>query len=68
MRERQHYVALDEYEHGILIDSLNEKRKDLMSEGKTTDAVDELIVKVGHAPQKKFKVIERDKDKRREAR
>lgn len=68
MRERQHFVALDEYEHGILIDSLNEKRKDLMSEGKTTGAVDELIVKVGHAPQKKFKVIERDKDKRREAR
>ena len=68
MRERQHLVALDEYEHVILIDSLNEKRKDLMSEGKTTDAVDELIVKVGHAPQKKFKVIERDKDKRREAR
>lgn len=68
MRERQHFAALDEYEHGILIDSLNEKRKDLMSEGKTTDAVDELIVKVGHAPQKKFKVIERDKDKRREAR
>lgn len=68
MRERQHFVALDEYEHGILIDSLNEKRKDLMSEGKATDAVDELIVKVGHAPQKKFKVIERDKDKRREAR
>ena len=68
MRERQHFVALDEYEHGILIDSLNEKRKDLMNEGKTTDAVDELIVKVGHTPQKKFKVIERDKDKRREAR
>lgn len=68
MRERQHFVALDEYEHGILIDSLNEKRKDLMNEGKTTDAVDELIVKVGHAPQKKFKVIERGKDKRREAR
>lgn len=68
MRERQHFVALDEYEHGILIDSLNEKRNDLMNEGKTTDAVDELIVKVGHAPQKKFKVIERDKDKRREAR
>ena len=68
MRERQHFVALDEYEHGILIDSLNEKRKDLMNEGKTTDAVDELIVKVGHAPQKKFKVIESDKDKRREAR
>ena len=47
-----------------MIDSLNEKRNDLISEGKTTDAVDELIVKVGHAPKKKFKVIERDKTPR----
>ena len=68
MKERQHFVALDDYEHGIVIDSLNEKRKDLISEGKTTDAVDELIVKVGHAPKKKFRVIEKEKDKRREAR
>ena len=60
MRERQHFVALDEYEHGIVIDSLNEKRNDLRS-------VDELIVKVGHAPQKKFKVIEKEK-RRDEAR
>ena len=59
---------MDAYEHGIVIDSLNEKRKDLINEGKTTDAVDELIVKVGHAPKKKFIVIEKDKDKRREAR
>ena len=59
MKERQHFVALDDYEHGIVIDSLNEKRKDLMNEGKTTDAVDELIVKVGHAPKKKFTVIEK---------
>ena len=44
MKERQHFVALDDYEHGIVIDSLNEKRKDLINEGKTTDAVDELIV------------------------
>lgn len=66
MKERQFYVALDDYEHGIVIDSLNEKKKDLNSEGKSTDAVDDLIIKVGHAPQKKFKVIERDK--RREAR
>lgn len=68
MKEDRYFVALDDYEHGIVIDSLNEKRKDLQSEGKTTDAVDELIVKVGYAPQKKFKVIEKEKDKRREAR
>lgn len=68
MKEERYFVALDDYEHGIVIDSLNEKKKDLQNEGKTTDAVDELIVKVGYAPQKKFKVIEKEKDKRREAR
>ena len=65
--QEKNYIALNDYEHGIVIDSLNEKRNDLISEGKTTDAVDELIVKVGHAPKKKFKVIERDK-RRDEAR
>ena len=68
MKEERYFVALDDYEHGIVIDSHNEKKKDLQNEGKTTDAVDELIVKVGYAPQKKFKVIEKEKDKRREAR
>lgn len=67
MKERQFYVALDDYEHGIVIDSLNEKRKDLQSEGKTTDAVDDLIIKVGYAPTKKFRVIEKEKS-RNEAR
>ena len=67
MKEEKNYISLNDYEHGIVIDSLNEKRNDLISEGKTTDAVDELIVKVGHAPKKKFKVIERDK-RRDEAR
>lgn len=68
MKERQNFIALDDYEHGIVIDSLNEKRNDLRNEGKSTDAVDELIVKVGHAPKRKFKVIEKAKDKCREAR
>lgn len=67
MKERQFFVALDDYEHGIIIDSLNEKKKDLQSEGRTTDAVDDLIIKVGYAPVKKFKVIERDR-RRDEAR
>lgn len=66
MKEQQYFVALDDYEHGIIIDALNEKKKDLQNEGKSADAVDELIVKVGYAPQKKFKVIERNKN--REAR
>ena len=60
-REKLYHIALDEYEHGIIIRTLNDKKTDLMNEGKSTDAIDDLIVKVGTAPQKKFKVIkERD--------
>ena len=67
MKEERFFVELDDYEHGIIIDSLNEK-KDLKEEGKSTDAVDDLIVKVGYAPQKKFRVIERKEHRRDEAR
>ena len=60
-REKLYHIALDDYEHGIIIRTLNDKKTDLMNEGKSTDAIDDLIVKVGPAPQKKFKVIkERD--------
>ena len=59
--EKLYHIALDDYEHGIIIRTLNDKKTDLMNEGKSTDAIDDLIVKVGTAPQKKFKVIkERD--------
>ena len=63
MKEEQVFVALDDYEHGVVIRSLNDERNSLMEKGKTTDAVDELIVKIGTAPKKKFKVIEKPEQK-----
>lgn len=59
-KEEKYYVALDEYEHGVVIRSLNDEKTDLKNQGKSTDAVDDLIIKIGHAPTKKFKVIEKD--------
>ena len=44
----------------LLIDN-NMNKTDLMNEGKSTDAVDDLIIKVGTAPKKKFKVIEKER-------
>lgn len=32
MKEEKNYIALNDYEHGIVIDSLNEKRNDLKFE------------------------------------
>lgn len=45
----------------IIIRSLNDEKTDLMNEGKSTDAVDDLIIKVGTAPKKKFRVIEKER-------
>lgn len=63
-REKMYHVALDDYEHSTIIGILNDKKTDLMNQGKSADAIDDLIVKVGTAPQKKFKVI-RERDEAR---
>ena len=68
MKEERYYIALDDYEHGVVIRALNATKTDLMNEGKSTDAVDDLIIKVGYAPKKKFKVIERKEGSGRESR
>ena len=60
-KEELYHIALDDYEHGIVIRSLNDEKTDLMNEGKSTDAVDDLIIKAGTAPKKKFKVIEKER-------
>ena len=53
----KYYIALDDYERGTIITCLNEKRNKLIAYGKYTDSVDEVLVKVLNAKQKKFKVI-----------
>lgn len=60
-KEELYHIALDDYEHGIVIRSLNDEKTDLMNEGKSTDAVDDLIIKVGTDPKKKFKIIEKER-------
>lgn len=59
MREEKYHLALDKYEHGVMINALNELRSDQINEHRPTDVVDELIIKTAHAPKKKFTVIEK---------
>ncbi len=56
MRNPKHYIAIGEYERRIIISSLNNLRNKLIAEGRYTDAVDDVLVKVVHAPIRKFKV------------
>ena len=55
--EKKYFIALDNYERGVMVNFLNEMRNSLISEGRYTDAVDDLLLKVIDAKTKKFKVI-----------
>lgn len=59
MKEERYYLALNDDEQSLLIRSLNDERTAQIKKGKAVDAIDELIVRVGKAPLKKFKVLER---------
>ena len=54
MRKQKYYLAIDNYEYSVIIDSLNNLRNKLIADGRYTGAVDELIIKFAHAPIKKI--------------
>lgn len=56
MRNRKYYIALDENEWRIIVNSLNELRNKLLADGRYTDAVDDVLLKVIDAPIRKFKI------------
>ena len=53
---KKYYIVFDEYERGIIINALNDKRNALIKEERYTDAVDEVLLKVINAKQKRFKI------------
>lgn len=53
--QERRILALDRYEHGVVINALNEMRNDLIGEDKPTDAVDEVLLKTIEAPSKKVR-------------
>ena len=57
---KKYYIALDDYERGTIINSLNEKRNKLILDGKYIDALDEVLFKILNAKQKKFKVVHKE--------
>ena len=58
MKQEKYFIALDRYEMGMILRGLVELKNAMLNEGKYTDCVDELIIKVGEAPTKKFRVLE----------
>ena len=55
--KQKYYLLLNDQERRFVIESLNQLRNKLIVDGKYTDAVDEVLLKIIGAKQKKFKVI-----------
>ena len=53
---KKYYIVFDEYERGIIINAINDKRNVLIKERRYTDAVDDVLLKVINAKQKRFKI------------
>ena len=44
--KQKYYLALSAQEHRLMIESLNQLRNKLIADGKYTDAVDEVLLKI----------------------
>ena len=51
MKEKEYRIRLDEYERGVLINSLLEMRNGLLRDGKDTEPVNNLLLKIINAPK-----------------
>ena len=56
MRNEKYYIALDDFERRVVVNCMNEMRNSLIKEGKCTEALDEVLLKIIRSKQKKFKV------------
>ena len=56
MKEEHKILTLDNYDHGMVITALNDKRNLMLKEKKSTDIVDDVLLKVIDAPSKKVRV------------
>ena len=48
-------IEVDEYQHGLIVNALNDKRNELAGQGKDTEFVDDTLIEVMNAPPKRKK-------------
>ena len=56
LKKQKRYLYLDDEEISVMLQSLIRLKNTLILEGRYTDCVDELIVKVMEAPTRKIKI------------
>lgn len=52
MKEKKYRISLNEFERGVLLNSLIEMRNGLIRDDKDADPVNELLLKIINAPKK----------------
>ena len=55
VKKEKYYIVLEEYERRMIINSLNELRNRLIADGRYTEAVDEILLKIINAKKKRLK-------------
>ncbi|MBQ4547523.1 MAG: hypothetical protein IJA17_10290 [Oscillospiraceae bacterium] len=53
MMEKKRYITLDDSEWKIVINALNDLRNSLIQQGRYTDAIDDIMIKVINAKPKR---------------
>ena len=61
--DEKRVIEVDEYQRGLIINSLNDKRNELVEQGKDTEFVDETLIEVMDAPEKKQRTRNRAKER-----
>lgn len=62
MRDVKRVIEVSDYEHRVMMEALNDRRNDFISENKPTEDVSDLLLKVIDSPTKRKK--DRDRDAR----
>ena len=62
--DEKRVIEVDGYQHGLIINSLNDKRNELVEQGKDTEFVDDTLIEVMDAPMKREKKRHRDERER----
>ncbi len=57
MKEKKYYIVLDDFERRVVVNCMNEMRNSLIEDGKCTEGLDEVLLKIIRSKQKKFKVV-----------
>ena len=59
--EEKRILVINKYEYGLIINALNEYRTQLIKMGKSTDFVNEVLLKLIDTPIKRNSIYKREK-------